>query len=435
VRWFRRGKKEQPEIDNVIEELPEDLEDLEEDTGDASDEDIPAEDSLESLDNDGITLDDRVDDRQQSMDSDTLVEDYPVDSLSDTETGRFDAGDTSQTADDRSAYSNTDDINDSDFEDSEDADIDYGEERVSWFSRLKSGLKKSRDNIMGQISSVITLRGKIDDDVWDEIEAILVQADIGVNTTIRIIDNLKDRVHEEKISDASMVVDLLRDELAETLKSNIVDAKQYSGRRRVCLIVGVNGTGKTTTIAKLARHLSTGNNTVLLGAADTFRAAAVEQLDIWAKRLKIDIIKHERGADPAAVVYDAIHAANARRTDILLIDTAGRLHTYSNLMEELKKIKRIAERERGDAELETLLVIDATTGQNGINQARLFHEALSIDGLVLTKLDGTAKGGIVLAIQEELKIPIKYVGVGEGMNDLREFDADEFVKALVGEDI
>jgi fused signal recognition particle receptor len=431
VRWFRRGKKEQPEIDNVIEELPEDLEDLDESTEDTSDEDITSEDSLESLDNDSVELDDRTDYRQ-----DSTATNYPVDDLSDTEASQFDAGDTTQTAADHT-YNNADDIDDSDFEDSEneDDDIEYGEGRASWFSRLKSGLKKSRDNIMGQISNVITLRGKIDDDVWDEIEAILVQADIGVNTTIRIIDNLKDRVHEEKISDASMVIDLLRDELAETLKSNMVDAKHYPGKRRVCLIVGVNGTGKTTTIAKLARHLSTGNNTVLLGAADTFRAAAVEQLDIWAKRLKIDIIKHERGADPAAVVYDAIHAANARRTDILLIDTAGRLHTYSNLMEELKKIKRIAERERGDAELETLLVIDATTGQNGINQARLFNEALSIDGLVLTKLDGTAKGGIVLAIQEELKIPIKYVGVGEGMNDLREFDADEFVKALVGEDI
>jgi fused signal recognition particle receptor len=306
---------------------------------------------------------------------------------------------------------------------------------ASWFSRLKSGLKKSRENIIGQISGVIALKGRIDDEVWDDIEAILVQADLGVNTTMRIIDNLKDKVSEKRIQDTSIVIELLKDELADILKANEARVSPDTGRRKIYLIVGVNGTGKTTTIAKLARNLSLKNKSVLLGAADTFRAAAVEQLDIWAKRLEVDIVKHDRGADPAAVVYDAIHAANARKSNILLIDTAGRLHTYSNLMEELKKIKRIADRERGDADLETLLVIDATTGQNGIAQARLFDEALTVDGIVLTKLDGTAKGGIVLAIQEELQIPIRYVGVGEGMNDLREFDPGEFVKALVGEDI
>jgi fused signal recognition particle receptor len=324
----------------------------------------------------------------------------------------------------------------------EDIDSDYGslepveESSSSWFTKLRSGLKKSRENIVGQITSIVSLKSKIDDEVWDDIEAVLVQADIGVNTTMRIIDNLRDKVKEDKIQDTSNVIDLLRIELSETLKSNIAEESRVdSNRRKIYLIVGVNGTGKTTTVAKLARSMSTGDKTILLGAADTFRAAATEQLDIWAKRLGVDIIKHERGADPAAVVYDAIHAANARKSDILLIDTAGRLHTYSNLMEELKKIKRIAERERGEADLETFLVIDATTGQNGITQARLFDEALSVDGIVLTKLDGTAKGGIVLAIQEELNIPIRYVGVGEGMDDLRKFDADEFVQALVGEDL
>ncbi|HZD60082.1 MAG TPA: signal recognition particle-docking protein FtsY [Anaerolineae bacterium] len=306
------------------------------------------------------------------------------------------------------------------------------EEEVSWFARLKSGLTKSRDNIVGKISGLLTLHEKIDDELWDDIEAILIQADLGIESTMRVIDNLRDRVGYERISEPEMVLELLKEELTDILRSRAPQTAHDTAMRRVYLIVGVNGTGKTTTIAKLARSFVKDGKSVLLGAADTFRAAAVEQLDIWARRLGVDIVKHERGADPAAVVYDAIHASNARRLDVLLIDTAGRLHTYVNLMEELKKIKRIAEREKGDAELETLLVIDATTGQNGIAQARLFHEALNVDGIVLTKLDGTAKGGIVLAIQDDLAIPIRYVGVGEGMDDLQEFNPEEFIEALVG---
>jgi len=306
------------------------------------------------------------------------------------------------------------------------------EEKVSWLARLKGGLTKSRDNIVGKISDLLTLRGAIDEELWDDIEAILIQADLGMQSTVRVIDNLRDRVAQERISEPEMVLELLKDELVEILRSSSPLTLHDSAPRRIYLIVGVNGTGKTTTIAKLARNFVKSGESVILGAADTFRAAAIEQLGIWAKRLGVDIVKHERGADPAAVVYDAVHAFNARKGNILLIDTAGRLHTYVNLMEELKKIKRIAEREKGDAELETLLVIDATTGQNGIAQARLFNEALSVDGIVLTKLDGTAKGGIVLAIQDELGIPIRYVGVGEGMDDLQEFKPEEFVEALVG---
>lgn len=307
------------------------------------------------------------------------------------------------------------------------------EQKVSWFARLKTGLTKSRENIVGQITGLLSLRGSIDEELWDDIEAILIQADIGMQSTMSIIDNLRDRVDRDRIKDPNLIIDLLKDELVYILKENAPQTEHDHAGRRIYLIVGVNGTGKTTTIAKLARSFTKSGKSVLLGAADTFRAAAVEQLDIWARRLKVDIVKHERGADPAAVVYDAIHAANARKTEILLIDTAGRLHTYVNLMEELKKIKRIADREKGEAELETLLVIDATTGQNGIAQARLFDEALEVDGIVLTKLDGTAKGGIILAIQEELKIPVRFVGVGEGMDDLQQFEPDEFVQALVGE--
>ncbi len=309
----------------------------------------------------------------------------------------------------------------------------HGKEQVSWLQKLKNGLLKSRENIVGQISGLISLRGKIDDELWDDIEAILIQADIGVPSTMHIIDNLKYRVIMERVTEVKQIINLLKDELVEILKTESPKTLHDSTRRRIYLIVGVNGTGKTTTIAKLARSFLKHNQSVLLGAADTFRAAAIEQLDIWARRLNVDVVKHERGSDPAAVVYDAVHAANARKSDVLLIDTAGRLHTYVNLMEELKKIKRIAEREKGDAEIITLLVIDSTTGQNGIAQARLFDEALTVDGIVLTKLDGTAKGGIVLAIQDELKIPIRYVGVGEGMDDLQEFKPEEFVEALVGE--
>ena len=307
-----------------------------------------------------------------------------------------------------------------------------GQETVSWFTRLKKGLTKSRENIVGKIGTLLTLHGKIDDELWDEIEAILIQADLGIHSTMRVIDSVRDSVERERISDVEQVMGLLKSELTRILKTDAPQALEHDGGRRIFLIVGVNGTGKTTTIAKLARSFVKDEQSVLLGAADTFRAAAVEQLDIWAKRMGIDIVKHERGADPAAVVYDAIHAASARRNDVLLIDTAGRLHTYVNLMEELKKIKRIAEREKGDADLETLLVIDATTGQNGIAQARLFDEALKVDGIVLTKLDGTAKGGIILAIHDELAIPIRYVGVGEGMDDLKDFNADEFIEALIG---
>ncbi|HEY3374015.1 MAG TPA: signal recognition particle-docking protein FtsY [Candidatus Aquicultor sp.] len=307
------------------------------------------------------------------------------------------------------------------------------EEPASWFTRLKQGLTKSRENIVGQISGLLNLRGTIDDELWDDIEAILIQADVGVESTMRIIDNLRDRVAKEHITEAAMIIDLLKEELENILHSTSPRSVEPKEGRAIYLIVGVNGTGKTTTIAKLARSFTKSGKSVLVGAADTFRAAAVEQLDIWAKRLRVDIVKHDRGADPAAVVYDAIHAASARKSDVLLIDTAGRLHTYVNLMEELKKIKRIADRERGDAHLETLLVIDATTGQNGIAQARLFDEALTVDGIVLTKLDGTAKGGIVLAIQDELNIPICYVGVGEGMDDLQPFKPEEFVDALVGQ--
>lgn len=296
------------------------------------------------------------------------------------------------------------------------------------FGRLVEGLKRTRESFGANIGSIFARHKVIDEELWEEIEEGLIQADVGVEATLRIVDTLRERAKKERLSEPSELTGLLKDELVEALG---MAAEKPTGDKVIYLVVGVNGTGKTTTIAKLAKYLQEGGRSVLLGAADTFRAAANEQLETWAGRMGVDIIKHERGSDPAAVVYDAVHAARARGVNALVIDTAGRLHTYVNLMEELKKIKRIAERESDGAPIHTLLVIDATTGQNGIAQARLFDEALGVDGVILTKLDGTAKGGIAIAILQELGIPIEYIGIGEHLDDLEEFDAAAFVSAML----
>ncbi|MBI4744246.1 MAG: signal recognition particle-docking protein FtsY, partial [Actinobacteria bacterium] len=266
---------------------------------------------------------------------------------------------------------------------------------------------------------------------WESIEEILLSADVGVSATLKIIDNLKDKAKKEGIKEPSELLTLIQKELMNILSFNSASSQLKENGLAVIIIVGVNGVGKTTTIGKIAHQLVSANKKVLIAAADTFRAAAIEQLEVWGERVGVEVIKHQRKADPAAVVYDAVHAAKARDIDVLLIDTAGRLHTHVNLMEELKKVKRVAEREAGDAIIETFLVLDATTGQNGLSQAKLFNEALNIDGLVLTKLDGTARGGIVVAIVDELRIPVKLVGVGEGMEDLHEFYPEDFVEALL----
>ncbi|MHB0975918.1 MAG: signal recognition particle-docking protein FtsY [Candidatus Aquicultorales bacterium] len=303
------------------------------------------------------------------------------------------------------------------------------QKKTGLFGRLVEGLKKSRENFGANVDDIFELHPVVDEALFDEVEEGLIQADVGVEATLRIVEALRERAKADHISESV--------ELIGTLKEELVKALAGSGPvmipdKAVVLVVGVNGTGKTTTIAKLANLMKREGRKVLLGAADTFRAAAVEQLDIWAQRLSVEVVKHERGSDPAAVVFDAVKAAKAREADLLIVDTAGRLHTYVNLMEELKKIKRIAVRESDGMEIRTLLVIDATTGQNGIAQARLFNEALEVDGVILTKLDGTAKGGIAVAIEQELGIPIEYIGIGEKLDDLQPFDAEAFVEALVG---
>lgn len=299
------------------------------------------------------------------------------------------------------------------------------------FSKFKSGLKKTRETVFGQIKDIIPGKVSLDDEVLEEIEEILVMGDVGMKTTQEIIEHLKETVRRRKDLSSDEFLEVLKEELA----AQILDEEEtfeYDHKPHVILVVGVNGTGKTTTIGKLAARMKQNGLDVILGAADTFRAAAIEQLEIWAERVGVDLVKHKEGGDPAAVAYDTVQAAVSRGKDVAVIDTAGRLHTKTNLMEELAKIKRVIQKILPDAPHEVLLVLDATTGQNAINQARQFVEKVDVTGIVLTKLDGTAKGGVVLAIQKELGLPVKYVGLGEQIDDLQPFNKHEFVEGLLG---
>lgn len=303
------------------------------------------------------------------------------------------------------------------------------EEKKGFFRRLAEGLTKTRNNIVAGIDAVFNGFSSIDDDFYDEIEEILVMGDIGINATTSIIENLKKKVKEQRIKEPSECKQLLINSIKEQMRVEDT-AYRFENETSVVLVIGVNGVGKTTSVGKLAGKLKDQGKKVVLGAADTFRAAASEQLTEWANRAGVDIIYGGEGADPAAVVYDAVAAAKARKADVLLCDTAGRLHNKKNLMEELRKINKIIDREYPDAFKETLIVLDGTTGQNALEQARQFKEVADVTGIILTKLDGTAKGGIAVAIQSELNVPVKYIGVGEGIDDLQKFDSDEFVNAL-----
>ena len=303
------------------------------------------------------------------------------------------------------------------------------EEKVGFFKRLVNGLTKTRDSIVAGIDSIFSGYSNIDDDFYEEIEEILVMGDIGINTTTKIIDHLKERVAEEHITDPAECKQLLIESIKKQMDVGDT-AYEFENRKSVVLVIGVNGVGKTTSVGKLAGLLKDQGKKVVLAAADTFRAAAGEQLTEWAHRAGVDIIGGQNGADPASIVYDAVAAAKARNADVLICDTAGRLHNKKNLMEELKKINRVIDREYPEAFRETLVVLDATTGQNALAQAKEFNEVADITGVILTKMDGTAKGGIAVAIQAELGIPVKYIGVGETIDDLQKFDADEFVNAL-----
>ncbi len=303
------------------------------------------------------------------------------------------------------------------------------------FEKLKAGLTKTRQALFEKVTQLVSAQSKIDPDMLDRLEEILLSSDVGVETTLAILENIKQRVREEWYESSDHLLSLLKDEIAKILHVNgkeesLERAQEPTSKPWVIMVVGVNGVGKTTTIGKLAYNYQKKGHKVIIGAADTFRAAANEQLEIWAQRAGVEIILQQHGADPASVAFDTLSSALAKQADIVIIDTAGRLHTKLNLMEELKKIKRVMDKRSPGAPHEVLLVLDATTGQNALQQARQFHQAVGLTGLVVTKLDGTAKGGIVLAIGNELKIPVRYIGVGEQIDDLQPFNKREFVEAL-----
>ncbi|EPR12838.1 signal recognition particle-docking protein FtsY [Ruminiclostridium papyrosolvens] len=300
---------------------------------------------------------------------------------------------------------------------------------MGFFDKLKEGLQKTRKSITEKIDQVLVSFGKVDEELFDELEEILITSDIGIETTMRVIEDLKEKVKERKIIDPRDVKGLLKETLKEILEKGGNEMK-LDTKPSVIIVIGVNGVGKTTSIGKIANLYKSQGKKVLLAAGDTFRAAAIDQLEVWAQRVGTEIIMQKEGSDPAAVIFDAVQAAKSRNADLLICDTAGRLHTKKNLMEELKKVSRVLDRELPGADRETLLVLDATTGQNAISQAKTFSETSDITGIVLTKLDGTAKGGIVIAIKSELDIPVKLIGVGEQLDDLQKFDAEEFVEAL-----
>lgn len=299
---------------------------------------------------------------------------------------------------------------------------------MGFFNKIAEGLKKTRDSMMGKVDALLNSFTKIDEDFFDELEESLIMADVGAVTSARICENLRKKVKEEGLSDPSAVKGALKEIITQMLAGD--EALNLSTKPSIILVIGVNGVGKTTTIGKLAHNLHEDGKKVLLAAADTFRAAAIDQLQIWADRAGVDLVKHGEGSDPAAVVFDAINAGKARGCDVVICDTAGRLHNKKNLMDELSKIARVIDREAPGSAKEVLLVLDATTGQNALNQAKLFQEAAGLTGIILTKLDGTARGGVVIGIKEELNIPIKYIGVGEQIDDLRPFDSKDFVEAL-----
>ena len=313
-------------------------------------------------------------------------------------------------------------------------EVEEVEEETSFFARLKKGLSKTRMGIADKVDQVLKSYKKVDEELFEEIEEILITSDAGVNTTMKIIDELRTKAKERKIIDASELRGLLKEILIEILDNNEAPGLNEGPLPAIILVVGVNGVGKTTSIGKIAHSFKSQGKKVMLAAGDTFRAAAIDQLEIWGDRVGVDVIKHQEGADPAAVIYDAIQSAKSRQMDVLICDTAGRLHNKKNLMNELGKVTKIVEREFPEASKEILLVLDATTGQNAIQQAKVFKEVTNISGVVLTKLDGTAKGGVVLSIAYDMEIPVKLIGVGEGMEDLQKFVPTDFINALFGEE-
>jgi signal recognition particle-docking protein FtsY len=308
-------------------------------------------------------------------------------------------------------------------------------ENRGYFDKLKAGLAKTRKFLVKNIDDILLGEKVIDQKLFEELEETLITSDVGPAFTYELIEKMKEQVKRKELGDPELLRKILRDTITDTLRKSEAPLSIPQNELFTIMVVGVNGTGKTTTIGKLARNLKNSGLSVMLVAADTFRAAAIEQLEIWSQRVEAPLIKQKFGADPSAVVFDAIHAAKARKADVVIIDTAGRLHTKVNLMEELKKMKRIMGRELPGAPHEILLVLDATTGQNAVIQAKMFNDEIGVTGIILTKLDGTAKGGVIIGIARELSIPIRYIGIGEGLDDLKSFQSEEFVGALFEQDV
>ncbi|RKD27811.1 signal recognition particle-docking protein FtsY [Caminicella sporogenes DSM 14501] len=320
-------------------------------------------------------------------------------------------------------------------EDVEDANEESQKEnnKLSFFSRLKKGLLKTRQGITEKIDTLLKSYKKIDEEFLEELEEILIMSDVGMDTTLKIMDKLREKINDRKISETSEVKEVLKEVMIEFLTTSKDSSLNISPSPAIILVIGVNGVGKTTSIGKIAYNLKSQGKKVLLAAGDTFRAAAIDQLKVWGERIGVNVVHQSEGSDPGAVVFDAIQAAKARKIDVLICDTAGRLHNKKNLMNELSKIFKIIDREYPEAKREVLLVLDATTGQNAIQQAKTFKEAANITGIVLTKLDGTAKGGVILGITSELDVPVKLIGIGEGKEDLQPFEPEEFIEALLSE--
>lgn len=301
---------------------------------------------------------------------------------------------------------------------------------MSFFDKLKSGLRKTKENFMGKIDAVLASFGKVDEELFESLEDILISSDFGVPTTERIMESLRKRVKEDRVTNGNVVKSYLQEEIAKLLEGDNAKGLDLEATPVVITVIGVNGVGKTTSIGKMAHLYKSAGKKVLLAAGDTFRAAAIDQLNIWAERAGVDIIKQKEGSDPSSVLFDACQASKARKTDVLICDTAGRLHNKKNLMDELAKMARVVDREMPHARKEVFLVLDSTTGQNAVNQAKAFKDVANITGIILTKLDGTSKGGIIVSICSDLGIPVRLVGVGEGIDDLQTFDAKAYVKAL-----
>jgi signal recognition particle-docking protein ftsY len=333
-------------------------------------------------------------------------------------------------SDNFSEYDKTPSLNYTETTNGENDEIE--DEKIGFFERLKEGLVKTRDQFSSQIKNLFTANVKIDDDMYEELEEILISADIGMDSTLDIVDSLRDEIKRQSIKDSNQIYPVLKDIMIEKLDENNLDNNLniIQNELAIILVIGVNGVGKTTTIGKLAHNLQKEGKSVMLAAADTFRAAAIEQLGEWAEKSNVEMIAHSQGADPSAVIFDAIKSAKSKNVDVLICDTAGRLHNKKNLMKELEKINKTIDTHAGSATRENILVLDATTGQNAVNQLREFKNVTDISGLILTKLDGTAKGGIIFPLQVELDVPVKYIGLGEGIDNLEKFDSESFVEAM-----